>query len=108
MLENLNSYAYKDKYCIDFLIQLFEWCDKNNKENEHTDSLNKFFYMKKNISNKYCHLSNFIHPDGTKREECEGKTLDLCENCCFCMSGEMRAVMNFKPDTLLAGLKLRV
>lgn len=49
MLENLNSYAYKDKYCIDFLIQLFEWCDENNKENEHTDSLNKFFYLLKNV-----------------------------------------------------------
>lgn len=49
LFENLNSYAYKDKYCIDFLIQLFEWCDENNKENEHTDSLNKFFYLLKNV-----------------------------------------------------------
>ena len=43
LFENLNSYAYKNKYCIDFLIQLFEWCDDNNKENEHIDSFNKFF-----------------------------------------------------------------
>ena len=72
------------------------------------NSISGLKYMKKDISNKYCHLSNFIHPDGTKRDECEGKTLDLCEKCGFCMSGEMRAVMNLKPDTLLAGLKLRV
>ncbi len=72
------------------------------------NSISGLKYMKKDISNKYCHLSNFIHPDGTKRGECEGKTLNLCASCGFCMSGEMRAVMNFKPDTLFAGLKLRV
>lgn len=71
------------------------------------NSVSGLRYMKKNISNKYCHLSNFIHPDGTKRGECEGKTLNLCDTCGFCMSGEMRAVMNLKPDTLIAGLKLR-
>lgn len=71
------------------------------------NSVSGLKYMKKNISNKYCHLSNFIHPDGTKRGECEGKTLNLCDSCGFCMSGEMRAVMNLKPDTLIAGLKLR-
>lgn len=71
------------------------------------NSVSGLKYMKKDISNKYCHLSNFIHPDGTKRGECEGKTLNLCDSCGFCMSGEMRAVMNLKPDTLIAGLKLR-
>jgi MoaA/NifB/PqqE/SkfB family radical SAM enzyme len=71
------------------------------------NSVSGLKYMRKNISNKYCHLSNFIHPDGTKRGECEGKTLNLCESCGLCMSGEMRAVMNLKPDTLFAGLKLR-
>lgn len=49
LFENLKSYAYKNKYCIDFLIQLFEWCDDNNKENEHTDSFNKFFYLLKDV-----------------------------------------------------------
>lgn len=72
------------------------------------NSVSGLKYMKKEISNEYCHLSNFIHPDGTKRDECEGKTLNLCHQCGFCMSGEMRAVMNLKPDTLIAGLKLRV
>lgn len=71
------------------------------------NSVSGLKYMKKNISNQYCHLSNFIHPDGTKRGECEGKTLNLCDSCGFCMSGEMRAVMNLKLDTLVAGLKLR-
>ncbi|HPE40414.1 MAG TPA: radical SAM protein [Bacteroidales bacterium] len=72
------------------------------------NSVSGLKYMKKEISNRYCHLTNFIHPDGTKRDECEGKILGLCEKCGFCMSGEMRAVMNLKPDTLFAGLKLRV
>jgi Fe-coproporphyrin III synthase len=72
------------------------------------NSVSGLKYMKGTISNKYCHLSNFIHPDGTKRRECEGKSLNLCDSCGFCMSGEMRAVMNLKPDTLFAGLKLRV
>ncbi|MDR2924737.1 MAG: radical SAM protein [Azoarcus sp.] len=56
----------------------------------------------------YCWMANFIMPDGKRLPECQGKEANLCDCCGFCMAGEMAAVMGMKPDTLLAGLKLRV
>jgi hypothetical protein len=49
----------------------------------------------------------FIYPDG-KRGLCVGHGTDKCEQCGFCMSGEMASVFSFRPDTIFAGLKLRV
>jgi MoaA/NifB/PqqE/SkfB family radical SAM enzyme len=57
---------------------------------------------------KYCWISNFVHINGIKTDDCGGTTLGLCEQCGFCMAGEMNAVMSLKLDTLFAGLQLRV
>lgn len=51
-------------------------------------------------------VTNFIYPDGS-RGLCVGHGTDKCEQCGFCMSGEMASVFAFKPDTIFAGLKLR-
>lgn len=64
--------------------------------------------MKKPTGNRPCWISNFILTDGTRLAECPGKTAGLCHRCGFSMSGEMESVMKLKPDTILAGLKLRV
>jgi len=63
--------------------------------------------MKDNKFKKYCWISNFITVDGTKLPDCGGTALGLCEQCGYCMAGEMNSVMNLCPDTILAGLKLR-
>jgi len=66
----------------------------------------------KNMKNmnfkKYCWISNFVHINGTKTADCGGSSLGLCDQCGFCMAGEMNAVMSLTPDTILAGLKLRL
>ena len=76
-----------------------------------------------------CWVTSFVYPNGA-RGYCVGlepqklpdtlnsklSTLnseaytptDLCAHCGFCMSGEMASVFNFCPDTLLAGLSLRM
>ncbi|MDR1661047.1 MAG: radical SAM protein [Azoarcus sp.] len=64
--------------------------------------------MRQRNFRKYCWMTNFVMPDGQRLAECNGKTAGLCERCGFCMAGEMAAVMMMKPETLLAGLKLRV
>ena len=64
--------------------------------------------MKHNNFKKECWVTNFIIQDGTRLTECAGKTVGVCDRCGFCMAGEMRAVFNFKPDTILAGLSLRM
>lgn len=56
---------------------------------------------------KACWMCNYILPDGTRLPECVGKSAGVCDNCGFCMAGEMRSVIDFRPDTLLAGLSLR-
>ena len=56
---------------------------------------------------KVCWMCNYILPDGTRLNECVGKSYNVCDQCGFCMAGEMRSVMNFCPDTLLSGLNLR-
>lgn len=57
---------------------------------------------------KACWMSNFIYTDGTRMAECAGSSVGICDKCGFCMAGEERAVLNLCPDTLLAGLSLRV
>lgn len=64
--------------------------------------------MKHNKFKKYCWVSNFIAVDGTKSPDCGGTALGLCDQCGYCMAGEMHSVMNLKPDTIFAGLKLRM
>ncbi len=55
---------------------------------------------------KRCWVTNFIYPDGS-RGNCIGEGTDICNDCGFCMAGEMASVFNFCPDTIVAGLKLR-
>lgn len=63
--------------------------------------------MKRNNFKKRCWVTNFIYPDGS-RGLCAGDGTDICDNCGFCMAGEMASLFSFKPDTVMAGLKLRV
>lgn len=57
---------------------------------------------------KVCWICNFILPDGTRLNECVGKSYNMCDQCGLCMAGEMRCVLNLKPDTILSGLNLRL
>lgn len=72
------------------------------------NSLSGLKLMKKNNFRHVCWISNFILPDGTRLNECAGKTQNICDRCGLCMAGEMHSVYYFKPDTILAGLKLRM
>jgi MoaA/NifB/PqqE/SkfB family radical SAM enzyme len=72
------------------------------------NSISGLKLMKHNRFKKQCWVTNFIMVDGTRLPECQGKTADVCDRCGFSMAGEMRAVFNLKPDTLSAGLKLRL
>lgn len=71
------------------------------------NSISGLEIMKKKGFRKYCWISNFITVDGTRYKECPGRTIGICDDCGFCMAGEMYSVMHLKPDTLLAGIKLR-
>ncbi len=64
--------------------------------------------LRDNKFKKHCWVSNFILHDGTRFAECTGRTAGVCDCCGFGMAGEMSSVFAFKPDTLLAGMKLRV
>ena len=64
--------------------------------------------MKHNNFKKYCWVANFILADGTRLTECAGASANICDQCGFCMAGEMHSVMTLKPDTIIAGLKLRM
>ncbi|MDR1676327.1 MAG: radical SAM protein [Tannerella sp.] len=64
--------------------------------------------MKHNRFKKQCWVSNFILADGTQLTECQGKTAGICDRCGLSMAGEMHAVFSLKPDTIFAGLKLRM
>jgi len=57
---------------------------------------------------KQCWVTNFIMPDSTRLSECPGKVAGMCDQCGLSMAGEMRSVFCFKPDTILAGMSLRV
>ena len=63
--------------------------------------------MKHNNFKKRCWITNFILPDGTRLSECQGKTAQVCDRCGFSMAGEMHSVFSFKPDTILAGMRVR-
>jgi MoaA/NifB/PqqE/SkfB family radical SAM enzyme len=64
--------------------------------------------MKHNQFKKQCWVSNFILSDGTRLAECPGSASGVCDQCGFSMAGEMHSVFNLKPDTILAGMKLRM
>ncbi|MDR0427342.1 MAG: radical SAM protein [Dysgonamonadaceae bacterium] len=64
--------------------------------------------MKHNNFKKECWVSNFITSDGTRLTECAGKTAGVCERCGLSMAGEMASVFSLKPDTIFAGMKLRM
>lgn len=57
---------------------------------------------------KSCWIANYILIDGTKLPQCPGKLLGACDDCGFCMSGEMYSVLRLKPDTIFAGMSLRM
>ena len=64
--------------------------------------------MKHNNFKKQCWVTNFILPDGTRLTECQGKTAQMCDLCGLSMAGEMHSVFSLKPDTIFAGMKLRM
>lgn len=72
------------------------------------NSISGLKLMKHNRFKKECWVSNFILADKTRLAECQGKSAGLCEQCGFCMAGEMRSIFSLKPDTVWAGMKLRV
>ena len=64
--------------------------------------------MKRRIFTKDCWVANYILVDGTCLPQCPGKELDVCDECGFCMSGEMHALLRLKPETVFAGMALRL
>ncbi|NDW17843.1 radical SAM protein [Dysgonomonas sp. 216] len=64
--------------------------------------------MKHNKFKKQCWVSNFILADGTRLNTCSGENAGICDQCGLCMAGEMHSVMTLKPDTILAGMRLRM
>ena len=57
---------------------------------------------------RYCWADNFIFSDGSRDPMCMGNKFDVCDKCGFCMGGEMNAMMRLCPDTIIAGLRLRL
>ena len=47
-IDFLKEYAKNDIYCINFIIQLFEWCDDNSTTG-HKENFEKLFHMLKEI-----------------------------------------------------------
>ncbi len=72
------------------------------------NSISGLKLMKHNQFKKQCWVTNFIMSDGTRLNECQGKTANVCDNCGFSMAGEMRSVFDLKFDTIFAGMKLRM
>ena len=64
--------------------------------------------MKQHNFEKSCWIANFILADGTRLSECPGKAAGICDQCGFSMAGEMNSLMKLRPDTVLAGLRLRM
>lgn len=65
--------------------------------------------MKKMDFKPQCWVTNFIYTDGTRKAQCAGNEYPgVCEQCGFGMAGEMNAVFNFHPETIVAGLSLRL
>ncbi|MGM9787518.1 MAG: radical SAM protein [Candidatus Cryptobacteroides sp.] len=100
--ENLALSEEKRKEVIDLIISY------KKKHYPIMNSISGLKYMRDLNFKKVCWMSNFIFTDGTRSPECAGSVSGVCDKCGFCMAGEERAVMNLKPDTVLAGMNLRV
>ncbi len=72
------------------------------------NSVSAMELMKTNDFPKRCWVSNFILADGTRLDECPGKAEGICNMCGFGMGAEMHSVLTLRPDTIAAGLSLRV
>jgi MoaA/NifB/PqqE/SkfB family radical SAM enzyme len=72
------------------------------------NSVSGLKYMKYNQFKKQCWVTNFIMSDGTRLTECQGKAAGICDQCGLSMAGEMKSVFDLKPDTIWAGLRLRM
>ena len=72
------------------------------------NSISGLKLMKHSKFKKECWVTNFILADGRRLPECAGKTANVCNMCGLSMSGEMRSVFSLKPDTVFAGMKLRM
>ncbi len=72
------------------------------------NSISGLEIMKKRGFKKNCWVSNFVLADGAKFKTCPGEALGLCDDCGFCMAGEMYSVMHLRPDTLVQGMKMRL
>ena len=59
-------------------------------------------------TDKYCWITNFIFSDGSRAPKCMGFTHGVCDRCGFSMGGEMYSLFHLNPDTILAGMKLRL
>ncbi len=57
---------------------------------------------------KRCWITNYVLTDGSKHPIPVCGEASGCKQCGFSMAGEMDAVFNFCPETILAGLNLRV
>ena len=64
--------------------------------------------MKRHEFTKRCWITNYVLPDGSKHPIPVCGEAGGCEQCGFSMAGEMDAVFHFCPETILAGLNLRV
>lgn len=53
-------------------------------------------------------MSDFIFTDGTRSAVCAGEASGVRDQCGFRMAGEERAVMELAPDTINAGMSIRV
>ena len=57
---------------------------------------------------RHCWICNFIYCDGRRSPRCiDNMDSSICEHCGFSMAGEMNAVFNLRPDTILTGLSIR-
>ena len=72
------------------------------------NSISGLKLMKHNQFKKECWVTNFIMSDGTRLDECQGKTAGACDQCGFSMAGEMCSMFSLTPDTIWAGIKLRL
>ncbi|MDR2056850.1 MAG: radical SAM protein [Dysgonamonadaceae bacterium] len=72
------------------------------------NSISGLKLMKHNNFKKQCWVTNFILSDGVRLTECQGKTAGICDQCGLSMAGEMHSVFSLKPDTIFAGMKLRM
>ena len=92
----------KRKEVIDLIIR------KKKEGYPIMNSVSGLKLMKDNRFDQQCWVTNFIMPDGTRLSECAGKKAGICDRCGLSMAGEMKSVFDLKPDTIFAGMKLRM